>query len=597
METTKHETMIINSNHSYLYYDPSSVSNFNRFRVNHTHFDFNVNFDSCILNGYVQLDVVRLDPEQCEYSSTIKNSESNEIPHNLDGKLILDARQLNVEKVVHETTLLPFKINTEYNSLIIDIEQIPKDIISISILIYYSTLSDQSKALQWMTKEQTADRQYPFMYSQCQAIHARSLYPCQDTPGVKSTYTAKITCPNPLITLMSAIQSKHDVDTNTFYFEQIVAVPSYLIAIAVGHLVSYDLSDRIRVWSEPSYRERCKYEFEETEHVLSAAEQLLGEYQWKRYDFLVLPPSFPYTGMENPCMNFISPATLVGDRSLTSVIVHELTHSWTGNLVTNENWEHFWLNEGFTSFIEAKLVGILAKDNGEARRFHSAQRWEGLESDIIDFGSTNPYTCLVYRLNNVDPDDASNTTQYYKGAELLWFLEHDIICSEIDFDQFLRSYIKKFSHRVLNTDDFIQYFESYFPQVSKVDWNIWLYTPGMPPIHIDFSTELERQCRQLANQPSLISNDQMKLLNANQIAYLFNLLLNQKPSTITYDIIKQIDENCQMNKYSNGDICYQWYQLCIRVKYCESRLRGCEQIVVIPTTKMEISPITYRISM
>ncbi|CAF1303939.1 unnamed protein product [Adineta steineri] len=569
MEITKDETTVINSDHSYLYYDPNSISNFNRFRVNHTHFDLNVDFDRHILHGHVQFDIVRLDQKQCEYSSTIKNTENNEIPHNLDGKLVLDAHQLNVEKVMYETTLLPFEINPEHNSLTIDMEQIPKEAISISILIYYSTSPDQSKALQWMTKEQTADRQYPFMYSQCQAIHARSMYPCQDTPGVKSTYTAKIICPKPLTVLMSAIQTKHDVDTNTFYFEQTVAVPSYLMAIAVGHLVSYDISDRIRVWSEPSRRERCKYEFEETERALSAAEQLLGKYQWKRYDILVLPPSFPYTGMENPCMNFISPATLVGDRSLTWVIVHELTHSWTGNLVTNENWEHFWLNEGFTTFIEAKLLEILAKDNGEARRFHSAQGWEELESTIIEFGSTNPYTCLVYRLKNVDPDDAYNSTQYHKGAALLWFLEHDIVCSEVEFDQFLRSYIQKFSHRVLNTDDFIQYFESYFPQANKVDWNLWLNTPGMPPITIDFSTELERQCRQLANQPELISDAQMKLLNSNQIVYLFNLLLNQKPSTITYDIIKQIDKNCQMNQYSNGDICYRWYQLCIRMKYIE----------------------------
>ncbi|UJR34518.1 hypothetical protein I4U23_021926 [Adineta vaga] len=305
--------MMMNTNHSYLYYDPNSISNFNRFRVNHTHFDLNVNFDSHIPHSHVQLDIVRLNQKQCEYSSTIKNTD--EIPHNLDGKLVLDAYQLNIEKIIYKTTLLPFKINNKSNSLIIDIKQILMDMIS--ILIYYLTSSNRSKALQWMSKEQTADRQYPFMYSQCQAIHARSLYPCQDTPGVKSTYTAKIICPKPLIALMSAIQTKHDIDTNTFYFEQTIVIPSYLIAIAVGHLVSYDLSDHIRVWSEGSCRERCKYEFEETEHVLSIAEQLLG------------------------------------------------------NLVTKENWEHFWLNEGFTSFIQAKLIGLLAKDNGETRRFHS----------------------------------------------------------------------------------------------------------------------------------------------------------------------------------------------------------------------------------
>ncbi|UJR12304.1 hypothetical protein I4U23_016481 [Adineta vaga] len=255
--------MMMNTNHTYLYYGPNSISNFNRFHVNHTHFDSNVDFDSRILHGHVQLDI---------------------------------------KKIIYKITLLSFKINTKSHLLFIDMKQIPMDIISISILIYYSTSSNQSKALQWMSKEQTADRQYPFMYSQCRAIHARSLYPCQDTSGVKSTYTAKISCPKPLIAvqLMSAIETKHDIDTNTFYFEQTIVAPSYLIAIAVGHVVS--------------------------------------------------------------------------------VIVHELTHSWTGNL----------------------LIGLLAKDNA-----------------LIDFGSTNPYTCLVYRLKNIDPDDVYNSTQYYKGAALL----------------------------------------------------------------------------------------------------------------------------------------------------------------------------------
>ncbi|CAF1467482.1 unnamed protein product [Adineta steineri] len=158
-------------------------------------------------------------------------------------------------------------------------------------------------------------------------------------------------------------------------------------------------------------------------------------------------------------------------------------------------------------------------------------------------------------------------TQYYKGAALLWFLEHNIVCSEKDFSQFLRSYVTKFSYRILNTDDFIQYFESYFPNVAKVDWNSWLYTPGMPPITFDFSTKLQQLYHQLANEPSSISNDHMKVLNANQIIYLL-YLLNQQP--MNYDIIKQIDENCQMSKYSNNDICYLWYQLCIQVKYIES---------------------------
>lgn len=278
-----------------LFYDPNSLSSFNGYRIVHTHFDLNVDFESNQLDGYVQLDVKALDISQCDRSSTIQ-TEDQEIPNNHGDKLVLDSRHLNIKKVLlksfdQEKPLL-FQVDTERESVIIDLLNVPKDSL-ISISIYYSTSTSKCTALQWLTKEQTADRQYPYMFSQCQAIHARSLYPCQDTPGVKSTYTAKITCPKPLTVLMSALQTNHDQDTNTFYFEQNQAIPSYLLAIAVGNLVSHDLSSRIRVWTEPSMIKQCQYEFEQSEEFLRAAEQLLGDYQWKRYDFLVLPPSFP----------------------------------------------------------------------------------------------------------------------------------------------------------------------------------------------------------------------------------------------------------------------------------------------------------------
>lgn len=256
-------------------------------------------------------------------------------------------------------------------------------------------------------------------------------------------------------------------------------------------------------------------------------------------------------------------------------------------MVTNENWEHFWLNEGFTSFIEAKILGSLDKTNGkEVRRFHTAQQWQDLKTSVDTWGSTHPYTCLVYRLNNTDPDDAYSSgyinsfilskkvhafsvsflVQYYKGAAFLWHLEQNIIGSESKFDEFLRSYINEFGRKILNTDDFIQYFQSYFPEAPSVDWKSWLYTPGMPPVTHDFSTQLEEKCRQLATQESPITKEQMETLNAKQVAYLLNLLLNQQ-SKISYDYIKQFDINCDMSKYSNCEICFRWYQLCIRVKY------------------------------
>ncbi|CAF1222280.1 unnamed protein product, partial [Adineta ricciae] len=314
-----------------LFYDPNSLSSFNRFRIVHTHFDLTVNFDSHVLDGFVQLDIQPLDNQSCDRSSSI-TTENHEIPNNHGNILVLDSRHLDIKQVMLKSDstekVLPFQIDIERESLVIELNDLQLDS-NFSIKIAYATSSTKCTALQWLTKEQTADKQYPYMFSQCQAIHARSLYPCQDTPGVKSTYSAKITCPKPLTVLMSGLQSKHDEATNTFYFEQKQPIASYLIAIAVGNLVSHDLSSRIRVWTEPSMIKQCQYEFEESERFLTAAEELLGKYQWQRYDFLVLPPSFPYGGMENPCMNFLTPTLLAGDRSLISTIVHEMTHSWT----------------------------------------------------------------------------------------------------------------------------------------------------------------------------------------------------------------------------------------------------------------------------
>ncbi|CAF3406435.1 unnamed protein product [Rotaria socialis] len=573
-----------------LFYDPNSLSNFNKYRIIHTYFDLTVDFDSSILDGYVQLYIKQLDNKLCDYSSSI-TTENKEIPNDHGNKLILDSHHLNIEKVLlkinNSEKELRYEIDKERELLTIEMNEISNDSI-ISVFIYYSTSNTKCIALKWLKKEQTTDKQYPYMFSQCQAIHARSLYPCQDTPGVKSTFTAKIACPKPLTVLMSGLQRKHDENTNTFYFEQNQAIPSYLVAIAVGHLVSYDLSPRIRLWTEPSMIKQCQYEFKDAEQFLTTAEQLLGEYKWKRYDFLVLPLSVPYIRMENPCMNFLSPTLLADHHSLRSTIVHEMTHSWTGNLVTHENWEHFWLNEGFTSFIEAKILGNLAKRNGnEVRRLHAAQQWQDFKNAIDTLGSTQPYTCLVYRLNNIDPDVvyACGSVQCYKGVAL-WHLEQNIIGSESKFEEFIRSYSIKFGGKNLNTDDFIQYFKSYFPQASSVDWQSWIYTLGMPPITHDYSTQLEQQCHKLANQQTSITQQQIESFNVEQIAYILNLLLNQK-SSIIYDKIKQLDVDCNISKYSNWNIRILWYQLCIRVKYYDVlddlfkflEINGCTKFV------------------
>ena len=229
------------------------------------------------------------------------------------------------------------------------------------VKIDYST-TEKSGALQWLPPAQTDGKVYPFLFSQCQAIHARSMMPCQDTCGAKCTYDSKITVPKELTALMSArgngepAKPCSDGSMHTFFFNQPVACATYLVALAVGDLSFKATGMRTGVWAEPNVVEKAAYEFDGMEEMVNTGESICGEYVWGRYDVLCMPPSFPYGGMENPCLTFVTPTLLAGDRSLADVVIHEITHSWTGNLVTNSNWKHFWLNEGWTMFIQRKIV-------------------------------------------------------------------------------------------------------------------------------------------------------------------------------------------------------------------------------------------------
>ncbi len=231
------------------------------------------------------------------------------------------------------------------------------------IKINYAVDPDAS-AVQWLSASATKGGKHPYVFTQCQAIHARSLLPCMDTPGVKAPYSAIVTAPKWCTVLLSALPDTSvaviddaDSEKKTFAWTQPVPTPAYLIALAAGNLASRDVSDRVRIWSEPEVVDAAHYEFGETEEFLAAAEHITGcPYQWHRYDVLCLPPSFPYGGMENPCLTFATPTLLAGDRSLADVIAHEIAHSWTGNLVTNHTWDHFWLNEGWTMWLERKIT-------------------------------------------------------------------------------------------------------------------------------------------------------------------------------------------------------------------------------------------------
>ncbi|KAF0692479.1 Aste57867_16449 [Aphanomyces stellatus] len=355
---------------------------------------------------------------------------------------------------------------------------------SFTARIYYETTPD-STAIQWLPKEQTADKTHPYLFTQSEAIHARALLPCQDAPSVTTVYKAAITVPTWATCLMSAVASADPQATaakTTFFYEQNVAVPSYLIAIVVGRLESREIGPRSRVWSEPSQVDAVAYEFAQTEDFLKNAEQIMGqEYVWGRYDLVSLPPSFPFGGMENPCLTFATPTLIAGDRSLADVIAHEIAHSWTGNLITNQTWEHFWLNEGWTMWLQRKIMAKIYTDLHFD--FDSIIGWNALQHSIDAYGADHEFTKLVPTLDGCDPDDSFSSVPYEKGFNLLYYLSK--LVGDDAFEVFAKAYVQQFKYKTVTSDEFKAFFLGHFQstkatELATIDWHAWFYAPGMP---------------------------------------------------------------------------------------------------------------------
>jgi leukotriene-A4 hydrolase len=348
------------------------------------------------------------------------------------------------------------------------------------VRIAYETSPDAA-GLQWLSPEQTAGGRHPFLFSQCQAIHARTVAPLPDTPRVRLAYEASLIVPGELAAVMSAGPAGESPGaapgTRTLRFEMPQPIPPYLLALAVGRLESRDLSPRARVWAEPETVEAAAHEFAEIEGMIARAEALFGPYEWDRYDMLVLPPSFPYGGMENPRMTFLTPTVIAGDRSLVDVVVHELAHSWTGNLVTNATIDHFWLNEGFTVWAERRILEAL--HGKEVAALGWAIGEAALRESLERFGPGSPLTRLRNDLAGLDPDDAFSSIPYEKGSRFVALLERT--AGRARWDAFMRDYMTRFRFTSITTEEFLEFLEQRLPGIAgEVGAQRWLYEPGLP---------------------------------------------------------------------------------------------------------------------
>lgn len=464
-------------------YDQSTLSNYKDFAVLHTDLNLSVSFEKSAISGSVTFQLKKLHEGK-----------------NKSDELHLDTSYLDVQEVHIDGSKADFQIEQRKeplgSRLVINNASCNDNF---TLNIQFRT-TDKCTALQWLNSKQTKGGK-PYVFSQLEAIHARSLFPCFDTPSVKSTFTASIESPLPVVFSGIRIEDTSK-DTNIYRFEQKVPIPAYLIGIASGDLSSAPIGPRSTVYTEPFRLKDCQWEFEnDVEKFIQTAEKIIFEYEWGTYDILINVDSYPYGGMESPNMTFATPTLIAHDRSNIDVIAHELAHSWSGNLVTNCSWNHFWLNEGWTVYLERRIIGAI---HGEPTRHFSALiGWSDLQNSIDSMKDPERFSTLVQNLNdNTDPDDAFSTVPYEKGFNLLFHLE-TILGGKAEFDPFIRHYFKKFAKKSLDTFQFLDTLYEFYPEkkeiLDSVDWETWLYKPGMPP-RPHFITALADNVYQLADK-------------------------------------------------------------------------------------------------
>jgi len=537
--------------------DVHSYSNPQAVKVRHVDLDWNVLFDKKILRGTATLTFDRT-------------------PNAKNAPLVLDTRDLTIEKVETSVVGKSYRTTTFNVGAADKILGAPLTIglpaNATRVRIHYST-SPNASGLQWLAPEQTAGKKTPFMFSQAQAIHARSFIPLQDSPGVRVTYSARVRTPKNLLAVMSAEGNSQTSQRNGDYkFNMSRAIPPYLIAIAVGDLQFHELGKRTGVYAEPSMIEKSAFELSDTEKMVEATEKLFGAYRWGRYDILVLPPSFPFGGMENPLLTFATPTILAGDKSLVSLIAHELAHSWSGNLVTNATWRDFWLNEGFTTYLERRIIEAVY---GKPRREMEATLGRrSLEEELA--GMEQRDQILHVDLNGRDPDEGFTGVPYEKGALFLRRLEEKV--GREKFDKFVRGYFDKYAFQSITTKTFVDYLQKNLlaanPNlVSVTDVDEWIYKAGLPknapqPAS-DAFVKVEAQAKNYLSGKISVGAIETKSWTTQEWLHFLKTL----PTDLSAKRMAELDGAFNLTKRGNSEIAFQWLLMSIRNDYAAANPR------------------------
>src|SRR5712675_3501769 len=554
--------------------DYHSFANADQFRTTHIALNLRIDLEGKVISGVVELELKRLDPRATQLVldtkdlmiSDVTQKSADVLGATAKNQIIWVSRPFRLEK--------PDPILGSALVIVLPPSRNPVE----SIRIDYETLPTAA-ALQWLTPKQTAGRRKAFLYTQSEPIGARSWIPLQDTPLVRATYEARIRTDSDVVAVMSAENHPAHKRNGDYTFVMPQAIPSYLIALAVGDLKFRETGPRTGVYAEKPMVKAAAKEFADTESMIAAGEKLFGPYRWTRYDILVLPPSFPVGGMENPRLSFITPTVIAGDKSLVSVIAHELAHSWWGNLVTNATWRDLWLNEGFTDYLEGRIMTAVY---GEQRA--SMEAVLGLESLRRDLAKLKPQDqVLAIDLRDRDPGLVFSDVPYQKGRLFLEYLAAKF--GRERFDAFLRGYFDHFAFKSITTEQFNQYLSENlldrFPGiVTHADVLAWEHEPGLPigavlPVSNAFSQVDEARAAWLAGTLPA------KQIDHGWVTQQWLHFLDNMPAVLSAAQLGDLDRAHGFTNSRNALIERSWFELVIRNNYQPGFARLQEYLIGI----------------
>lgn len=549
--------------------DYHSYSNPNQIALTHIDLDLRADFEQKQLIGKATLSFEKLDD-----SASV---------------LILDTRDLDIKSVTAKGKEIGFELKPADENLGAALHIEVGEYLG-KVVVEYAT-SPKASGVQWLSPQQTAGKQQPFLFTQAQAVHARSFIPLQDSPQVRVTYNAIIRTPPELLAVMSAANDPNTPRDGVYEFKMPQAIPSYLIALAIGDLEFKAMGERTGVYAEPSILQAAAAEFEDTESMLEVTEEKYGAYSWDRYDLLILPPSFPFGGMENPRLSFITPTVIAGDKSLVALIAHELAHSWSGNTITNATWRDLWLNEGFTTYLTYRIMEMIY--GVDRYNMEAVLGYQDLQAALASLPANDQI--MAIDLRGRDPDDVFSNIPYEKGALFLRELEQKV--GRDNFDAFLLAYFEEFAFQSITTDEFITYLQatllkSYPSQLDEARIKQWIFEPGLP----------EGAPQPSSNAFTLVDNARTNWLEGTSPAaqidtaawtvHQWLYFLNNMPQSLSNDQLIELDTAFALTQSQNNEIAHSWLMIAVRNEFKPAYERLYSYLVSIGRNKL-VKPL-YR---